>query len=262
MGDTLKKVSSGDPLRIPAQTYNLFLDTARQYLANTQNAGVRSHPASASDTRVLVKNTSGSDCAQFAVLGIEGIVFNPTDALEAFKQQVVVSGSTPSSATHSGGRFVVLAEPVASGQMGSGWIAGVCQVQVNITQESHCYADVTHGSTSSLKSVQSGPCLILWKPSGTGLKWAIVRLGAGGGSAVRKAFLKTDTGPGTTVQCYLDSYDPPGEEITVHCELFGSTNLNECVPPVSHGWVMPVYYDGILSVWRSMYWFMAKAVCP
>ncbi len=37
MGDSLKKVKSGDPLVIPAATYNTFVDAARDYLARQQD---------------------------------------------------------------------------------------------------------------------------------------------------------------------------------------------------------------------------------
>ncbi|HOK95554.1 MAG TPA: hypothetical protein PK052_04905 [Anaerohalosphaeraceae bacterium] len=253
MGDSLKKVTSGDPLRIPAQAYNLFIDTARQYLASKQNAGVRPHPASVNDTRVLVKNNSGADCAQFAVLGIDGIIFDPADALEAFKQQVVVSGTTPSSTTHSDGRFVILNEPIVAGNLGYGWIVGVCQVQVNVTSESHRYADITNGSSASLVSADAGPCVILWKPLGTGLLWSIVRLGASG-SGLHIAFAKTDAGAANSIDCYLDT-NGTGPVVTVTCPICGGSALNLAFPRLAIGDPITVWHDG--TIWRSVMTFQA-----
>jgi len=37
MGDNMKKVRSGDPLVIPAATFNTFIDAARDYLMRGQN---------------------------------------------------------------------------------------------------------------------------------------------------------------------------------------------------------------------------------
>jgi hypothetical protein len=39
MGDHLKKVKSGDPLRLPAATFNTFIDASRDCLERQQNVG-------------------------------------------------------------------------------------------------------------------------------------------------------------------------------------------------------------------------------
>jgi hypothetical protein len=39
MSDHSKKVKSGDPLRMPAATFNTFLDAARDWLARQLNIG-------------------------------------------------------------------------------------------------------------------------------------------------------------------------------------------------------------------------------
>jgi hypothetical protein len=39
MGDHLKKVKSGDPLRLPAATLNTFIDASRDCLERQQNVG-------------------------------------------------------------------------------------------------------------------------------------------------------------------------------------------------------------------------------
>jgi hypothetical protein len=50
-------------------------------------------------------------------------------------------------------------------------------VKVDVTDEDHGYADVTDADATKLTSVSRGSAQILWKESGTGLKWATVRLG-------------------------------------------------------------------------------------
>jgi hypothetical protein len=93
-----------------------------------------------------------------------------------FKNRVALSCVTPDIDAHEG-RFVVLAEPLAVGAIGRAYIAGVCPVQVNVTDEAHGYASIADGDTTQLASATSGPAQILWKAAGTGSRWAVVRLG-------------------------------------------------------------------------------------
>jgi hypothetical protein len=90
---------------------------------------------------------------------------------------------------------VICAEPIANGSIGAAWAGGVCQVQIEVSDADHAYADVSDGQLTRLASAESGPCTILWKQSGTGTKWAVIRFGgAGGGGAAggdRIAYVKT-----------------------------------------------------------------------
>ncbi len=47
------------------------------------------------------------------------------------------------------GRFVILAEPIPAGAIGSAWVAGACPVQVDVTDASHVWADVKDDYTAS-----------------------------------------------------------------------------------------------------------------
>ena len=181
MAGYLQKVNPGDRLRIAARTYNAFVDAAKAQ--QMQSLGSQSGPRNDAPVVMLVqvKNVSGSDCPHFGVLGISGVVFDPVAAPDAFKDSVVFSGTTPSALSHAGGRFVICAEPIANGSIGAAWAGGICQVQIEVSNADHAYADVSNGLMTKLASVESGPCTILWKQSGTGTKWAIVRFGGGGG---------------------------------------------------------------------------------
>ncbi len=75
------------------------------------------------------------------------------------------------------GRFVILAEPLADGEIGRAFAHGVCPVKINVEDESHTFADIEDAQTHYLKSGTSGAAQILWAESGTGEVWAIVRLG-------------------------------------------------------------------------------------
>ena len=182
MGDPLGKVQSGEKLRIPAAAYNAFVDTALD-LRRRQQAVQQSSTTEARQTGIiLVRNDSGADRGRFDVLGISGVVITPTDNPDAFKSKVALVGVSPTEAQHAG-RFVVLLEPIVGGKIGQACAAGVTIARVDVVDTDHKFADVSDGTAAQLKSVQGGAGAILWKESGTGVKWAVVRIGAGGGGS-------------------------------------------------------------------------------
>ena len=113
MTNVLRKVKSGDPLKIPAATFNTFVDSARDYLQRQQGAAQKPTQAFRQTGIVPVKNGSGTDAARFAVLGIDGPIFTPTDSLDSFKNTIALKGITPAAASHAG-KFAILQEPVAT----------------------------------------------------------------------------------------------------------------------------------------------------
>lgn len=181
MAQTFSKVQSGEKLRIPAAAYNAFIDTALDLRRRQQAAQQNSTPEARQTGIILVRNDSGADRGRFDVLGISGVVITPTDNADAFKSKSGLTGVTPTEAQH-GGRFVVLLEPIASGKIGQACAAGVTVSRVDVTDADHLFADVSDGTAAQLKSGESGAAVILWKESGTGVKWAVVRIGAGGGT--------------------------------------------------------------------------------
>ena len=160
-GLTLRKVQRGQPLSIPAETFNTFIDAAQDYKSRQH----RREPSRTTGTLhpdvVLVKNVSGSDRARFDILGIEGLLITPADNLPTFQNQPVFTGTTPTIADHRG-RFVVLLEPLATGRIGSALLTGIVPVRLRIIQETDTCADVDEDSPTRLKSAASGAAQILW----------------------------------------------------------------------------------------------------
>ena len=183
MSSSLTKVKSGDPLRISARTFNTFVDTALDYQQKMQNVHRTDRRAFRDTGVVSVKNISGSDRGRFDVLGIDGVVFTPTDSLDAFKNQLALKGDTPSAASHAG-KFVILLEPIGNGEIGMSCVDGICPVQVYVEDEAFEMADVRDGDCSTLAAVSNGSAMILWRETGTGTVWAVVKLGVPGGTAV------------------------------------------------------------------------------
>ena len=169
MGDPYRQAQPGEPLRIPARVYNALLALLRERPASTD----RDHGGASG--AVLIRNDSGADQEQNAVLGIDGIVFSPTDNEGEFRQRPTLVGTAP--AVDYRGSFVVLAEPIAAGAIGRAWVRGVCAVRIDVTDADHGCADVKDGDSSQLESAETGAAQILYRESGTGTKWAVVRLG-------------------------------------------------------------------------------------
>jgi hypothetical protein len=175
---SIEKVKSGDPLVIPAATYNTFIDAARDYLARQQDQAQSARPGARLSGIVLVRNGSGGDRGRFDVLGVAGAVFDPAAGLDAFKNCPALSGVTPSASSHTG-RFVILLEPLAAGAIGQAVASGVCIVRVQVDDATLQLADVKNGDATCLKTSRIGSSTILWRQSGTGTVWAVVRLANG-----------------------------------------------------------------------------------
>lgn len=185
-----KKVRPGEKVHIPADTYNAFIDAAI-YVQKLQNGlNATSGNDLPNTTIVLVRNDSGEDVDKFGVLGIEEPLILPEDSEREFSQRVLLSGVTPTDATHKG-RFVILLEPLRAaieeneeeeiparpGAIGRAVVAGAISARVDVQNADDNAADVNDGETGSLKSGTAGAAQILWKAGDSGVQWAVVRMG-------------------------------------------------------------------------------------
>jgi len=71
-GDALKKVKAGDPLRIPAEAYNRFVDAARAYHDSSIRFGKGRTSAGLNANVVQAYNASGQDVPWYAPVSITG----------------------------------------------------------------------------------------------------------------------------------------------------------------------------------------------
>lgn len=184
-GDPFRKVQPGQPLQISANWFNTvtedLLSRHRQRMSG--GAGAAQADPARNTGVVKVKNASGSDVARFGVLGINTILFGPADNLIEFQNNAALSCITPTAA-HAG-KFVVLLEPAADGAIALAVVSGIVPVQINVTDAAHGWADVKAADLTQLNSGASGTAQIVYKEVGTGMKWAMVRLGAGASSGTR-----------------------------------------------------------------------------
>ena len=184
----MQKVKSGDPLKIPAAAYNSFIDAARDYqfrARNRQSAVKRPLPPG---NLAYIKNDTAVNCQRFNILGVNSVLTLPSDNLQAFKNGTVLNGIKPAKLDHSGGRIAILNEPIPAGRIGRAYVSGVCPVQIDMISESHRTAEVKEMQAEHLQSSDHGSLGILWAEPGTGLKWSLVRFGAGGGGSATAMF--------------------------------------------------------------------------
>lgn len=181
---TLAKVSPGQPLRIPAETFNAFVDAAVAYQATRTSRQAEGGASLPTAGIVTVRNDSGADQDRFAVLGIGTPLILPTENAAAFQERVAMALVAPDEDAHAD-RICILQEPIAAGKLGRGLILGVTPVRLDVQAEDDRVASVVTGETGSLKTGSTGAARILWKEAGTGEVWGIVQIpsgGAGGGS--------------------------------------------------------------------------------
>jgi hypothetical protein len=174
----IQKVQPGQKFKMSAATFNTFADVANNFQSKQLNKLQQSSvgwPAQASTDIILIKNTCGQARDRFEILALGVPLFLPADAPDEFKNRVVFNGIAPTSSTKPGA-FAILLEPLAINAIGRAQASGVCPAYVNFASNTDTYANVAAGAYN-LASGTSGAAEILWKETGTGLKWAVVRLG-------------------------------------------------------------------------------------
>ncbi len=175
---TLAKVSPGQPLKITAESFNAFIDAANAHRAGQLGVGAEGTATGRTAGIVTVRNDSGSDQDRFAVLGIAEPLILPTDNPVAFQERVALSLVSLDEEAHAD-RFCILQEPIAAGALGRGLILGVSPVRLEVVSDDDRMATILP-TWGKLLTGSSGAARILWKEPGTGERWGIVQIPAGG----------------------------------------------------------------------------------
>lgn len=131
--------------------------------------------------KLFLKNSSGVELTEpFSIVGLGESLFNPQTEKKNFFEYLYFDGLLPDADLHSE-KFAILKEAASVDESVRGINIGLSPVQVLISEENHQYAVVSTGVTSHLVSAGSGTVKILWKESGTGLKWAVVQINQSSG---------------------------------------------------------------------------------
>lgn len=154
---------------IPAAWLN---DVARaiELPANRQRANEAQLP----EGIVYVKNSTGADVPRFGVMALTNIEILPADNPSGFEAQPVFTGSLPAAAYAT--RYAVARKPIGTGAIGECYISGVFAATVNVVAESHACAAPVAGDALKLSTSGDGIAQIVWKETGTGTKWAVLRM--------------------------------------------------------------------------------------
>jgi len=190
MGDAFRKVRPGDPVSISATAWNRVIDQ----VTTKPRFDTSASPYPAINFQVRCRNSTSGDVARWGVLQITGVLETPTGATGgatgsmdagtmSFLAYPGIVGVTPTDT--AGARYVVATQPIKAGEIGMAAIDGVVQVKLDVQSASDNFATVKSGSVQQMKTASSGDASVLWKETGTGVKWGLVRIGAGSGGGVK-----------------------------------------------------------------------------
>jgi hypothetical protein len=177
MPDPLRKVHPGQELadNITAAAWNAFVDAAAAHRAGQLAQLADAFGAAADSSIIVIRNDSGGARDRYDILALSNVVFTPADNLNSFQTAVAWIGSLPTLA-HVG-KFALLLEPAATSRFARAAIGGTWVTKIQVDHVQHTHADVAP-SSARLTSNWFGSVEILYKESGTGEKWGVVRFGS------------------------------------------------------------------------------------
>ena len=172
----------GDGIRsaLNADGLSAMLEVARAHRSGEFTAGGPPPAPGIDRATVLIRNDTGDGLPIASVVGLDAPIWEPTTAetTRTFQEFVAFKGVTPAAADHREA-FAILLEPCGASEGAEAIVSGAVAVKIDVVHASHQYAEITDGQTGYLTSALSGPARILWRETGTGLKWAVVLMGAG-----------------------------------------------------------------------------------
>jgi len=168
---------SGEPVRLYADEINGW-NLAFAAILGGRQRGPHAAGGGGGET-ILVRNDTEVNQERFAVLGINGPIFTPTENFAAFCNHIVFSGVAPTRPTHYG-KFVISQIPLAVGAIGPAMLSGMTQVRIDVDEgkSGYFFATIVTEETGFLESSEHNIAgtMILWKEGGLGEQWAIVRM--------------------------------------------------------------------------------------
>jgi hypothetical protein len=179
VSDPYRKFSAGDPPPHTVAREDKISEVLSWYARTKDKIGAAGGGLAADAGLINVRNDTNQAVGQFAILGIDGVVFTPAANLQGFKNGPIFKGATPTIAAHDG-NFCVTAAPIAANSIGKARVVGLTPVQISVTNATawYEYADVTNSNTAILTLVPAGQAKVMYKESeNSGTTWALVALG-------------------------------------------------------------------------------------
>lgn len=119
---------------------------------------------------IWLKNTTGSTIAPGFVGFSTPVVTSSFDKDLFLADETFLAVATP-TLSHRYGQWAYIDAEIPNNGIGPGQRYGILSVQVNIRHTGDTYADIDPADRTRLRSSSWGWAKILWKESGTGLKW-------------------------------------------------------------------------------------------
>ncbi len=173
-----RHVRSGEPLVIPATTYNAMVDAAQ--IVRNRRLNLAPHGTGFESLFVHVVNTTGKELQRFDVVGLDGPL--ETQNLDTFCERIVFKGVVPKK-EHKG-KFAVLQEDASRDMCVRACVYGTTVAKVQVESDDSDedeppkirFCDIKENDTQFLTS-GGGGAEVLWHDQQS--NWAIIRIGSG-----------------------------------------------------------------------------------
>lgn len=241
---SLKRIAVGEPIQQwPANTWNALCDNADAARLTRPPSPVPL-PPSASSPRIV--NTEAAIDVAFGILFICEPINKPADRASAPYEGLNLCGEHPTTTLIDGGKsWVILQEPAPANRAVPFVATGESWVQIDVQSEADTTAGPVDGDSEKLKS-GIGEATIVWKEPGTGTKWAIVRLGGGGGGQARGAVaIIIGTVPASSG---ISTIPAPGQPMITFGRLEASLGSTVAGAVILNSDGTPVWVDGHAKV--------------
>ncbi|MEI8018003.1 MAG: hypothetical protein WCH39_07360 [Schlesneria sp.] len=180
-----KHVKPGDDLTIDANVYNAAVDA--YLLKNGQQPRGSFRPEQEQQTRIVIRNDTGSDVVAYQPIGFGNPLISPDDDLDGFLDRIILSGHGPLSSYNY--QWGLAQEAIPDGDFGEVAVSGLSYAQVQVKsgmiRSAIKFVDPFTAIGPTLVPVNCGMCRVIWlqEVTGTGqyavdgTVWAIVNLG-------------------------------------------------------------------------------------
>lgn len=248
----MNRVQRGQRFAVTADAWNAMLQAADDLSARRNTFGREWRETFAQACIITVRNDSGGDRQRFNVLGMASTVISPESNLDEFKSRVALGMAVPDIETHVG-RWAVLLEPVKAGELGRAVAAGVTVCRVDVKAEGDTHAEIADEQCEYLVSGRTGSAAILWAEAGTGVKWAVVRIGnAGDGPVWAQAQYNWHNAAGDDSYVTCDLYprqDCDGDAIQTTVQVYLPRGGSVLDPNVVQYQVLECVWDALQERW-------------
>jgi len=157
------KVLSGQALNIRADTYNSFIDAAKQNQQNQEFGGSPQTDNQQQYSNIRLKNDTDDDYSKFDVVGLGSSLFTFAENEADYKTSTTLQLEALDIADHTDD-YAILTTNINAGEIGEAIIIGSYRANILVVDTAHEYAEITDGEVY-LTSCEYGSIAVLDKDS-------------------------------------------------------------------------------------------------